>query len=240
MTPFELAYVCAEPFLPPLYGSVRRRLLGIAGGNRAVRILDVGGRKSNYTIGVPAQVYITDLPRASTVQETLHLGVNHAVIRQVSRRRSNVRSIWFDDMTRSSVRDGSLDCIVAVEVLEHVEEDGRFVEETRRALRPGGVFLMTTPNAESVRNTNPDHKRHYTRAQLAALLAGSFGEVHVDYAVRGGRFHDWGLLSWTPAHPLQTIQSMVGNLVNSLQSSSVAVTRQASGTGHLIALARKI
>src|SRR5881398_2034398 len=73
MTPFEILYVCLEPFLPPLYRTVRRRLHHMTRANYgpALSILDVGGRKSPYTLGLPARVIITDLPRKSALQQKL-------------------------------------------------------------------------------------------------------------------------------------------------------------------------
>jgi asparagine synthase (glutamine-hydrolysing) len=96
------------------------------------------------------------------------------------------------------------DCAVAVEVLEHVDEDARFVSEVHRVLKPGGAFLMTTPNGDAVANTNPDHRRHYSREQLHGLLAARFDRVEVDYAIRGGMSRRLGLTSWSARHPLRT------------------------------------
>ena len=45
------------------------------------KILDVGGRKSPYTIGIPAEITIIDLPRDSEIQQKLNLGINSTVIR---------------------------------------------------------------------------------------------------------------------------------------------------------------
>jgi len=40
---------------------------------------------------------------------------------------------------------GSLDAVCMTEVLEHVERPQRAVDEVRRALKPGGVLLVTSP-----------------------------------------------------------------------------------------------
>lgn len=241
MTAFELAYCCAEPFLPPLYGMVRRHLRAIAAAHPgAPDILDVGGRRSHYTIGVPGRVTISELPRESDVQTQLNLGLTPAMAGATQARRSNVRAVVFDDMTRSALPAAAFDCVVAVEVLEHVEEDAAFVREVRRVLRPGGVFLMTTPNGDSEPVPyNADHKRHYTRAALSALLAGAFDDVRVHYAVVGGAFRRAGLRSWSPRHPARTLASMAGNVINTAQSSLDGVRERALGTRHLVATARR-
>ncbi len=240
MTPFELLYICVEPLISPLYFLVRRRLQAIIRGcGWQVCILDIGGRKSHYTAGLPAAVYITDLPRKSALQQKLHLGVDSQIVGQIRRRRSNVRGIVYDDMTHSALKEGAFGCVVAVEVLEHVEDDVGFIREVRRVLRDGGVFLMTTPNGDAVKNTNPDHKRHYTRAQLQSLLGSHFEAVRVEYAVAGGQFRSWGLQSWCVQHPVQTMRSAVGNLITLMQSSTEHIREWPDGTRHLLAEARK-
>ncbi len=240
MKPFEMAYVCAEPFLPPLYRLVRRRLIELSeNGMQEPQILDVGGRKSHYTIRVPGKVTVTDLPRESDIQKQLNLGINSPIIEQTIRRRTNVREVLFDDMTRSSLPDNTFDYVVAVEVLEHVEHDADFVREVHRVLKSSGVFLMTTPNGDHVRKVHPDHKRHYTRAQLTGLLSSFFDDVEVDYAIRGGTFRRWGLKGWSLRRPVVTAKSMLGNVINTFESSGEEVKLQSSGTYHLVAIAYK-
>jgi SAM-dependent methyltransferase len=200
----------------------------------------VGGRKSHYTIGLPAFITISDLPRVSGLQHKLHLGLNDELMLQLRSRRSNVRRVVYDDMTRSRFPDAAFDCVVSVEVLEHVEEDQKFIEHVQWILKPGGVFIMTTPNGDFLKvNTNPDHKRHYTRAQLITLLQSKFGEIEVVYAVRSGKYHIAGLRSWSLRHPVRTACSMFGNVINAWQSRPNLVRHRSNGTHHLIATAKK-
>lgn len=240
MKPFELTYISLTPVIAPLQRIVRRRLTELVKElPRRPRILDVGGRKSHYTIGVPGDITISDLPRESEVQKALHLGINDEIMNLTLARRSNVQTVVYDDMSHSKLPDASFDCIVSVEVLEHVEEDEAFTRNIARVLRPGGFFFMTTPNGESVKHNNPDHKRHYTREQLRAVLAPHFFSVEIEYAIVGGRYRGWGLKSWTPRQPIRTLKSMVGNFINHWQSMRKEVSNMAQGTRHLIALARK-
>jgi SAM-dependent methyltransferase len=242
MTGFEIAYRCAEPFLPPLYGVVRRRLANFSRESRSrePEILDVGGRKSHYTIGVPARITITELPRETRIQAELNLGLTDRMISATRARRTNIVEIAFDDMTESKLQAESFDCVVGVEVLEHVERDRDFLSHVHRVLRPGGLFLMTTPNGDSVPvPNNVDHKRHYTRDALQLLLAGVFGAVTVEYAIVAGRARTVGLRSWSPRHPLRTLASMGANAVNTVQSVRPEVRDRAIGTRHLIATAHR-
>lgn len=236
---YETGRLLAESFLPPLHGHVRMRLLELIRSNgHRPSLLDVGGRKSPYTIGVPARITVIDLPRESEIQKELNLGINEKVLSQIKQRRSNIEQVVFGDMTHSDLPDEEFDYVVSVEVLEHVEEDEKFVGEVARVLRSGGTFLMTTPNGDWVENTNPDHKRHYKKKQLEDLLAKYFREVSVDYAILESRFRTLGLKSWSAKRPLQTLKSALGNIVNWRQSSDPKLKRQAEHTRHLIATAK--
>ncbi|MGH9013072.1 MAG: class I SAM-dependent methyltransferase [Acidimicrobiia bacterium] len=239
MKPFEYGYVVLQPLMLPLYGEIRRRLRTLVETSGApVSLLDVGGRKSHYTVGVPARVTISDLPRESRMQHALNLGINEEMIDQTKSRRSNVIDVVYDDMTQTKFPTRSFDGVVAVEVLEHVEDDASFVSNVSRVLRPGGFFLMTTPNGDNDPVPAEDHKRHYRKAELQELLRGFFDDVRVDYAVVAGRWRTYGLQSWSIRHPVRTTRSMLGNVVNRSQSMRSGTAEQVLGTKHLIGTAR--
>jgi len=110
MTNFEFVYICLEPFLPPLYGKVRRRLIEFSRSLMTTpEILDAGGRKSHYTIAAPGNVMIIDLPRENDLQRRLNLGIPAENMGEILRRRSNVRKIVLGDMTRAPFPDCSFD-----------------------------------------------------------------------------------------------------------------------------------
>jgi SAM-dependent methyltransferase len=46
--------------------------------------------------------------------------------------------------------DESFDCVVSIEVIEHVENHARFVNELLRVTRVGGTLIVTTPNVLSL------------------------------------------------------------------------------------------
>lgn len=84
-------------------------------------------------------------------------------------RRMNVPPIDFPN--------GSFDCVISFQVIEHIRRDEEFVREVSRVLRKGGVFIVSTPNAPMSLTRNPWHVREYTATQLTRLLHGSFSEV---------------------------------------------------------------
>ena len=51
-----------------------------------------------------------------------------------------------EDALDLSFPDESFDCVIALEVIEHVRDEVRFVAEGLRVTRPGGTVIWTTPN----------------------------------------------------------------------------------------------
>jgi hypothetical protein len=98
---------------------------------------------------------------------------------------------------------------------------------------------MTTPNGDFVRNINPDHKRHYRRNELAALLRREFDSVEVRYASPGTKSYNLALRSWSPSRPLRTILTYAGGVINSLEDRFAPQTSDGVGMQELIAVARK-
>jgi hypothetical protein len=52
-------------------------------------------------------------------------------------------------------------------------------------------------------------------------------------------FRRWGLKPWSLKHPARTLLSMVGNVINGIESSRPELGRTATGNHHLFAVARK-
>lgn len=238
MTSSERLYSWARAFDHPLYQQIYRILSKLDREGRGARVLDVGGRRSNYTIALPGRVLISDVPRESALQHRLDLGVTEEIRNRVLSRRSNVEGYVLDDMTQSSFPEASFDVVVAVEVLEHVEEDEKFVRNVARVLKPGGYFVMTTPNGDSLRVPYADHKRHYEREQLRALLAGSFVNVQVRYAVNDDRLIRWGLHRPSVRSPLRSLISPAALFVSDRLEAAGVGGRGPKGKRHLVAVAR--
>ncbi len=77
------------------------------------------------------------------------------------------------DATKLPLADGSLDLVVAFDVLEHIEDDLAAVEQVRRVLRPTGTYLVAVPadpRLWSDHDVAVDHVRRYTREGLVDVL----------------------------------------------------------------------
>ena len=75
--------------------------------------------------------------------------------------------------------------VVAFEVIEHLSEYRRMLEEAARVLAPGGVFAVSTPNREYYTETrasvgpNPFHAHEFDAAEFRAVLEERFSYVRL-------------------------------------------------------------
>lgn len=75
------------------------------------------------------------------------------------------------------IADDTFDFVVSFQVIEHIEDDLAFTKEIHRVLKPGGKFIVTTPNIEMSITRNPWHVREYTISGLVDHLSKSFAKV---------------------------------------------------------------
>jgi ubiquinone/menaquinone biosynthesis C-methylase UbiE len=69
--------------------------------------------------------------------------------------------------------DESFDAVVSFETIEHVNDDARFLSEMRRVLKPGGIFICSTPNVAYTAHP-PFHAREYSPEEFYGVVEQSF------------------------------------------------------------------
>jgi SAM-dependent methyltransferase len=82
-------------------------------------------------------------------------------------------SIRFKVADASSYRKGSYDAIVALEVLEHLDDCRNAVRNWLAMLKEGGVLIISTPNVKYSKNRNPFHKKEFSLDELKEKFPGS-------------------------------------------------------------------
>jgi SAM-dependent methyltransferase len=91
------------------------------------------------------------------------------------------------DARRIPCADDSFDAVVSFETLEHFYEHEAFLAEVRRVLRPGGMFIISSPERDVYSpaggTPNPYHVRELTHSEFSALLRSNFQQVSM-YAQR--------------------------------------------------------
>jgi 2-polyprenyl-3-methyl-5-hydroxy-6-metoxy-1,4-benzoquinol methylase len=85
------------------------------------------------------------------------------------------------DLRALELESDSFDVVTSFEVIEHLREQEAFVDELARVLRPDGVLVISTPNAQQTDDApaNPFHLRELSRADFEALLGERFETVEL-------------------------------------------------------------
>lgn len=245
MTKYELMRWLTFPIMTTHLVTVRNDIKRLLKLNKQVSkktsVLDVGGRKSPYTINLPADITLLDVPQEEGTREELNLGFTSEILASIQKKRSNIKDVVIQDMTKSTLPDASYDAVVCIEVIEHVSEDDIFVKNIAKVIDKGGWAYFTTPNGDYIKNEgpnkNPDHVKHYTRLELQTLLEKYFDSVDVHYGVKTGKYRVKGLKSYKLKDPVGIVTTITSNIINRIQSKGVENTSQE--TAHLIAIGYK-
>ncbi len=245
MTTYELFRWVTFPLMTVHLQTVRRDIKQLIKSKKKIAqpftILDVGGRKSPYTIGLRADVTLMDVPQEVGAKKELNLGFTEQILKTIKKKRSNISNLIIQDMTKSTLFDDTYDAVTCIEVIEHVLDDEPFVKNISKVVKKGGWAYFTTPNGDFIKNEgpdkNPDHVRHYTKHEMQSLLGKYFDRVDVQYAVKTGKYRVMSLKSLNNNNPYGIIKTLFGNVVNQFQSRGVKGS--AHKTAHLVAICFK-
>ncbi|WP_216898935.1 class I SAM-dependent methyltransferase [Nocardia alni] len=152
------------------------RLLSRCAGKTVLEAGSGEGYGANMIAGVAARVIGLDYD-ASAVEHV------RAVYPRVEMLQGNLAEL--------PLEDGSVDVVVNFQVIEHLWDQGQFVRECLRVLRPGGELLISTPNRITFspgRDTplNPFHTRELNADELSELLVEAGFRVAVMTGVHHG------------------------------------------------------
>jgi SAM-dependent methyltransferase len=129
------------------------------------RILEVGAGIGTFTEHLLARA-----PSASVLAiEPAENNFPHLARRFASEPRVTPRQGYLDQAIQPRIADS----VVAVNVMEHVEDDGAFLRAAFRALSPGGHVLLFVPALPALFGSLDrafDHFRRYTRPALRERL----------------------------------------------------------------------
>jgi SAM-dependent methyltransferase len=142
---------------------VRRSLLqALLDGQRLpanARLLDVGCGTGGNSLALAPFGRVVGVDRASNA---LCLGRERPYASRVCA-----------DALHLPFRPASFDAVVALDLLEHLDDDLAGIVELGRVLRPGGLLVAFVPALDILWSYNDDfshHRRRYTRGQFRARL----------------------------------------------------------------------
>jgi SAM-dependent methyltransferase len=82
------------------------------------------------------------------------------------------------------IHTDSVDTVVTFQVIEHIKDDNKYLEEIFRVLKPGGKAIISTPNINLSLTRNPWHEREYTPTEFINLCKKYFTQIEA-YGITG-------------------------------------------------------
>lgn len=103
---------------------------------KGAKVLDVGCGAGFLSNDLGLKNF--DVTGIDLSKESLHIARSFDTTKKVKYQHANAYALPF--------RDGSFDAVVAMDILEHVEDPAKLIEEASRVLRQGGLFFFHTFN----------------------------------------------------------------------------------------------
>jgi SAM-dependent methyltransferase len=100
-------------------------------------------------------------------------------------RERGLKTVSLGDATALPYDKEQFDIVIAIDVLEHIDDDAKAIEEMRRVCRPGGKLIATVPAFHflwSRRDVQCHHMRRYTLDEFrSGLQRGGFRIIKSTY-----------------------------------------------------------
>jgi SAM-dependent methyltransferase len=129
--------------------------------------------------------YGTAMLARAGATETVGVDVAPAVIEAARAEAPPDVDLRVGDVTALDFEADYFDLVVCLEVIEHLEERDRALDELARVLAPGGVLLVSSPNRDVYVPGNPHHVHEYRPEELREALGRHLANVELR------RQHDW-------------------------------------------------
>jgi len=100
-------------------------------------------------------------------------------------RRRGIKNVKTGDVSKLPYKNNFFDIVSCMDVLEHIENEEKAINEMLRVLKPGGILILTVPALPfllSKHDNAQGHFRRYNRKYLKKILKSSgFEEERISY-----------------------------------------------------------
>lgn len=112
---------------------------------------------------------------------TTGVDYSEATLEEARKKHQAIRNLEFRSAKVPPIplADNSMDVVTAFQFIEHIEQRKAFMADVKRVLKPGGIFLCTTPNNRMSIARNPFHVHEYTFDEMRAEAASIFSSFEL-------------------------------------------------------------
>lgn len=101
-------------------------------------------------------------------------------------REQGIKNLAVAGSNRINFPSDYFDCVLLLDVLEHLENESPIIEEVERVLSPGGIVVITVPAFKFLWGVQDKVSHHYRRYRMPQLLdivqrSGNFNVVFKSY-----------------------------------------------------------
>lgn len=121
---------------------------------------------------------------ASKASEVIGVDISEEAVNYARQhcKRKNIKFYVGDAINLNFLKDGELDVIISLEVIEHIPNYFQYLKEIRRLLKDDGILIISTPNKkyhspDYEKPKNPFHVTEFWLDDLEKLLRKYFRDV---------------------------------------------------------------
>lgn len=150
------------------------------------------GKQSVLEVGCGSGMFLNQLSRDGWNRV---IGIEPSeTYNQLAKQEAPAAEIISSYLKDAKFADGSLDAVIMLHVIEHLEDPSSEIEEVHRILKQSGVFVVETPRFDTIwfkllkereRSVIPGHLMYFTTDSIKRLLIKKGFEIcRIDYVGR--------------------------------------------------------
>jgi ubiquinone/menaquinone biosynthesis C-methylase UbiE len=123
--------------------------------------------------------YGADILREQGAREVVAVDRSRDALAYAAKRYGTDKIRWVEGNAYALPFDAEFDVVVSFETIEHLKEPGRFAAECRRAVKPDGLYIVSTPLNTGGPFVSVHHELEFNPTEFKELLGQHFSHIEM-------------------------------------------------------------